>query len=96
MIDPQTQQAIDALRKEFEAKLETFRQARDVVFTESLKRRVFEDIIHAGVQDTDTTDINTTTSIGAGGGDVTAATPYDTRLRVQIDGTDYYIGLYEV
>lgn len=81
---------------DLEKKVSDIQEARDVSFSESIRKRVLEDIISAGVIDTTLTDLNETTSVPSGGGNVSHAEPYDRRLRVTIDGTDYYIGLYQV
>ena len=74
--------------------IENLRLATDVVFTESARKRIFEDVISAGIKDNTLTDLNTTTNIAATPSSVTHASPYDFRLRVIIDGVPYYIGLY--
>ena len=89
---PETQAKIDALQKQ----IDNLRSADDVVFSESLKRRVFQDIIETGVVDTTLTGINETTTVGAGGGNVNHNTPYDRRIRIVIDGQPYYLGLYDI
>lgn len=85
-----TEERISKLEKE----LEDIRFERDVVHTESLRKRVLQGIMEAGIKDSTLTDINTTTTVGSTPSDVAHASVYDFRLRVVIDGTPYYIGLY--
>lgn len=65
----------------------------DIIFAESLRKRIFQDIIQSGVVDL-ATDINDSTIISAGGGTVNHPKEYDKRAIITIDGEDYYIGLY--
>lgn len=71
--------------------VESIRSASDIPFVESIKRKVLSNTIDAGI--TSASLENQTTVDGL---DVTAPKPYDQRVRVTIDGTDYYIGLYDV
>jgi hypothetical protein len=77
-----------------EKELMDIRLENDVVHSESLKKRVIQNIIQSGVKDSTLTDINTTTNIIATPTSVSAASPYDLRLRIIVDGNPYYIGLY--
>lgn len=85
-----TEERITKLEKE----LEDIRLERDVVHSESLRKRVLQGIIESGIRDTTLTDINTTTAVAATPSNVSHASTYDFRLRVIIDGNPYYIGLY--
>lgn len=76
--------------------LKRMQLGEDVIFSESLRKRIFEDVILAENIDSTLTDINATTNVPVGGGDVTHAKSFDKRLRVNIDGSDYYIGLYNI
>jgi hypothetical protein len=80
--------------KKLEEELEEMRMARDVVFSESIKKHITFNLIESGVHDTTLTDINTTTEVASTPSYVTHASPYDRRLRIKIDGATYYIGLY--
>lgn len=80
--------------EKLEKQVEDLKLARDTVFTESLKKRVLQNIIFAGIISTSLTDINETTVIPAGGGSVTHAEAFDKKVRVEIDGVPYYLGLY--
>lgn len=73
---------------------EDLRLARDVVFTESLRKRLLQNTIFAGIISTSLTDINETTIVPVGGGNVTHAEAFDKKVRVSIDGTEYWFGLY--
>lgn len=77
-----------------EKQLEDLLLARDVVFTESLRKRLLQNTIFAGITSTSLTDINETTNVPGGGGNVTHAEAFDKKVRVTIDGTDYWVGLY--
>lgn len=83
-------------RKEFEdlkKLVKDMQLGRNLINTESLKRQVFEDIISAGVLNTATTsDTNVTIPATP----ATVARQYNHKVRVTIDGADYYIGLYNV
>ena len=68
------------------------RYCKDIDFTESIRRRTLNDIIRSGVLDNVLTDINTTTVVGMSS--VSHASIYDRRLKVIVDGAEYYIGLY--
>lgn len=74
--------------------LTDIRYCKDIDFTESIRRRTLNDIIRSGVLDNVLTDINTTTTIGLNS--VSHASTYDRRLKVTVDGAEYYIGLYLV
>ena len=84
--------------KQLKKEVEELRLANDVIFTESLRRRLLQNTIFAGVISTSLTDINETTSgsIPAGGGNysVTHAEAFDKKVRITIDGADYWLGLY--
>lgn len=83
------EQRIDRLERIIEA----MRWGRDIEFQEQLRRRALQEAILAGVIDQATSsNINQTiTAVPAAAPD-----PFDKRLRVVIDGTPYYIGLYNV
>lgn len=81
---------------QLEKALEDIRLERDVVHSESLKKRVIQNIIQSGVRDATLGDINTTTNVAAVPSNVSHASVYNFRLRVIVDGNPYYIGLYEV
>jgi len=80
--------------RKLEAEVADLRNARDLAFVEALRRRVFQGTVAAGLVDTTLADLNETTAVPGGGGDVVHAEAYDSRVRVTIDGTDYFIGLY--
>jgi hypothetical protein len=80
--------------KKLQRQIDELRTAKNIEFTESLKKHVVFDVISAGVNDATLSGINDSTVVPAGGGTVDHAAPYDRRLRVIIDGADYYIGLY--
>lgn len=79
---------------ELEKLVEELRQARDIQFVESSRRRIFQDIIQAGVKDSNVSAVNKTSNIVAVPVGITTANTYNAKVRVRIDGTDYYIGLY--
>lgn len=81
---------------QLEKKFEDLELARSVVFTESIKGRVLQDVVQSGVLDTTLTALNGTTSVPAGGGSVLHAKQYNKRLLVYIDKIPYYIGLYNI
>ena len=85
-----TEERISKLEKE----LEDIRLENDVVHSESLKKRVLQSVIQAGIKDSTLTDINTTTTVSSTPSNVLHASTYDFRLRVTLDGVPYYIGLY--
>lgn len=87
-----TEERIVKLEKE----LADIRGAKDFAFVESVRKRIFKNIMEAGVTSASLADINETTVIGGAGGSVTHAEGYDQKVRVTIDGSDYYIGLYNV
>lgn len=89
-MNPEIEQKLNDMQKE----IDDLREARDVVFAESLRKRVFQDIIEAGVIDTSLTGVNETTTVPTGGGNVSHAEEYDKRFRIVVDGIPYYIGLY--
>lgn len=93
-IEQDLKKAIVDIKKTSEL-LTDIRYSRDIDFTESIRRRTLNDIIRAGVLDNTLTDINTTTNLGLAGS-VSHASIYDRRLKVIIDGAEYYIGLYLV
>lgn len=74
--------------------LTDIRYCKDIDFTESIRRRTLDDIIRSGVLDNVLTDINTTSTVGLS--TVSHASVYDRRLKVLVDGAEYYIGLYLV
>lgn len=82
--------------EQLEKQIADIRLAKDIVYTESVRKQVLDDAVRAGIKDDDTSDINTTTAVASTPSNVTHATPYDRRLRINIDGADYYIGLYNV
>lgn len=82
---------LDELKRQIEA----MRRGEDLELMENLRRRALQDIVSAGTIDDPDTE-NESTVIGVGGGTVDHAEEYDKRVRVTIDGTDYYIGLYNV
>lgn len=86
-----TEERLSKLEKE----LEDIRFERDVIHSESLKKRVLQGTVVAGIKDTTLDDINTTTTVAATPQGVAHAAIYDFRLRITVDGIPYYIGLYE-
>jgi hypothetical protein len=91
-MNPKERQEFEKMKKE----LADIRQARDVVFTESLRNRLLQEVINAGIQSNPTTAENTSTVVPSGGGTVLHAGQYDRRVLVELDGSSYYIGLYNV
>lgn len=80
---------VDELKRQVEA----MRRGEDIEMSEGIRRRTLQDIVSAGVIDNPTAnEIKTTTA----GSNVNHNVQYDKRVRVTIDGTDYYIGLYTV
>lgn len=75
-----------------EKEIEDLRQARDIVFAESARKRL--SLIGTETIDTDVTDINGSTVIGAGGGTVNHPAVYDKKVRVLIGGSIYELGVY--
>lgn len=80
--------------------LEEIRLAKDIVFKESILKRIIdvEEYLQAGslsvaTAGTDPDDINETFSAGAG---ATVARDFTHKAIVTIDGVDYYIGLRTV
>lgn len=86
---------IEERLSKLEKQVEDMRFARDIVNSESIKKHIVHDVISAGTKDDTLTTINHTTTVPAGGGSVNHASSYDHRLEVEIDGTIYYIGLYD-
>lgn len=80
--------------KDLEKLVNDIRQGRDVIFTESLRKRLLQNTVFAGVTSTSLDDINETTAVPGGGGNVTHAEAYDKKVKVIIDGTEYWLGLY--
>lgn len=81
---------------ELERKVEAMRTGQDIEFQETLRRRTFQDLISAGTVDTATTG-NILQAVNEGGSATyNVADEFDFRLRVEVDGTDYYVGLYSV
>jgi hypothetical protein len=73
--------------------LDSLRFAEDVVFSESLRRNVMEDVLFADVFPVTATTSNVNQSIG----DTQAFTSpkkFDLVQTITIDGTDYKIGLF--
>jgi hypothetical protein len=91
-MNPKERQEFENMKKE----LANIRQASDIVFSESLKKRILDDYIESGVTDNATTGENATTVVPPTGGNVLHAKQYDKRVRVQIGASTYYIGLYEI
>lgn len=85
---------IDRQIEELKRKLEAIRSGQDIENIENMRRRALEGAMIAGVIDNPTANELQSTVIGVGGGTVEHCEPYDKRLRVEIDGTAYYIGLY--
>ena len=80
---------------DLERQIQDIRLCRDVVLAESLRKRVLQNTIFAGITSTSLTDINETTNVPAGGGSVTHAEAFDRKVLVNIDGSNYFIGLYD-
>lgn len=76
---------------ELERIVEDMRQGRDIVFLEQTKRLALFAAIQAGVK-SDGTDLNQ--SVGAAQA-FTAPLEFDKKVRVEIDGAFYYLGLYD-
>ncbi len=89
MTDPIVMRQLRSLSKT----VDDMRHVRDVVFSESLRRRTLNDVIFAGVIE-NPGDANESSAIGPGGGTVNHAETYDKKVLVEIDGSSYYIGLY--
>lgn len=91
-LTPEQQKKIDDAVK----LLNDIRLGEDVVFTESLRKRVLENVLLSENVDSTVLDINDTQSVASTPQDVSFAKEYDKRLKLNIDGIDYYIGLYNV
>jgi len=84
---------IEERLSKIEKDIENFRLAKDVVQTESFRRRLLQEIISAGTVSTATTsDMNELVSAVP----ATVAKDFPKKVRVNIDGTFYYIGLQDV
>jgi len=70
--------------------LESLRLAQDVVFSESIKTNVMEDVVFAEVEPVTATTSNINQSIGA----FTSPKEFDQVQTIIIDGSNYKIGLY--
>jgi hypothetical protein len=81
--------------EDLERLVASIRAGEDVQTLENFRRRTLFDIISAGVVSTPTSNEQVTTSVPVGGGNVSHAKQYDKRVYVDIDGSNYYIGLYE-
>lgn len=88
------QQNLEARVAELEKMVRALQEGTDVPFTETLKRRTLQDVILSGVRDTATTS-NINQSI-AGTDPFTSPRSFNHRLRVEVDGNPYYVGLYNV
>lgn len=95
-MNPEIEKAIANIQKQ----IDDLRQAADVEQTQSIRRRILQDIVRSGVIDNTLTDINDTTTINvpdAGGTfNVFHTEQYDRRALIYIDNVPYYIGLYNV
>lgn len=80
--------------KQLKKELEDIKLGRDVVFTESLRRRLLQNVVFAGITSTSLADINETTVVAAVPGNVIHAEAFDKKVKVNIDGSDYWLGLY--
>lgn len=88
-MNEEVRQQLDKLQKQ----IDELRQATDVINVESLRKRVFQEIISAGVISTATTsDVNESVPTVP----ATVAKDYNKKVRVEIDGVPYYLGLYNV
>lgn len=82
-----TEERLTKLEKEIEA----LRLVNDVVHSESLKKRVLQGVINGGVKSSaSTSDINVAVTVLP----ATVARSHTAKMLVQIDGTNYYLGLY--
>lgn len=88
------QQNLEARVAELERIVRAMQEGADVPFTETLKRRTFQDVILSGVRDTASTS-NINQSV-LGTDPFTSPKAYNHRLRVEVDGNPYYVGLYSV
>lgn len=83
------EQRIEKLERE----LAEMRRAYDVPFLESLRRTALSGAIDAGVVDAATTsNINQTINAVP----ATSPDPFHKRVRVTINNTPYFIGLYDI
>ena len=84
---------VDERLSKLEKQIEDLRLERDVVHSESLKKRVLQGVINAGIKSAATdTDVNeSVVAVPA-----IVARAFDAKVRVEIDGTAYYIGLQNV
>ena len=73
--------------------LEALRLAEDIVFSESIKKNVMEDVLFAEVLPVTATTSNINQSIGAASA-FTSPKEFDLEQTVTIDGTNYKIGLF--
>lgn len=79
--------------RQLEAKIEAMRSGQDIQFNEML-RRLGATTVAFGEVSNATANENETTSVPNGGGNVTHAEAYDKRVAITINGTTYYVGIY--
>lgn len=75
--------------------LKSIQIASDVVFSESVRKRVVKDKVGFTTDNVAATTANINQSVG----DIEAFTSpkkFDKRLKIDLDGVKYYIGLYNV
>lgn len=82
--------------EQLEEKVNRMRNGEDIENIENIRRRTLEGAIFAGVASTATTgDILKAVAEGGSASYNVAKAPAQ-KLRVSIDGTDYYLALYNV
>lgn len=91
-MNPQEREEFNKMKKQ----LEELQLVRDIIFRESLRKNALQNTIEAGLKSTATSNENATTTVPSTGGNVNHARQYDDRVLVEIDGTQYYIGLYTI
>lgn len=75
--------------------LESMQLARDVVFSESIKKNVLDETLQADTEPFTATTSNINQSIG-GTSAFTSPKQFDKVQEITIDGANYKIGLYNV
>lgn len=97
MLTPQEKQQIDSMVNDLKGAielLENIRQSTDLPFTESLRRRVLDDVVFAETIDSSVGDMDTVYNIAAVPASFTTPKIYDRRIPLIIDGEKLYVGAY--
>jgi hypothetical protein len=91
-MSPKQLQEFEKMKQE----IADLKEARSVVFTESIRKRLLDDYIEAGTSTTATTsDVLKAVSEG-GAATYNVAKAYDDKVLVEIGGENYYIGVYNI